>query len=70
MQYSRQQLDNVNKMISDIGGKKLRTADGIAIQQAQLEQLAQMKEKLTRNLQDIEKRAPYIEVKHVVKKIF
>lgn len=70
LQYARQQLDNVNKMIVEKEKRECKTELGENIRQTQLEYLNNAKQKLQGNLVSIEKRAPYIDVKVAVKKIF
>ncbi len=69
-QYSVQQLENVNKMSTVLQNRESRTKEGAKIREEQLKQLDSVKLKLKDNLTDIERRTPYINVKHVVAKIF
>ena len=70
IQYARQQLDNVNKMIDEKERRECKTVQGEEIRVKQLECLKDTKVKLKDNLISIEKRSPYIDVKVAVKKIF
>lgn len=70
LKYAHQQLDNVNKMISEKEKKECKTVQGEEIRVKQLEYLNNTKLKLQENLVNIEKRQPYIDVKVAVKKIF
>jgi hypothetical protein len=70
LKYAHQQLDNVNKMIADKEKWECKTEKGEEIRVKQLEYLNNAKKKLQENLVSIEKRAPYIDVKVAVKRIF
>jgi hypothetical protein len=70
LKYAHQQLDNVNKMIREKELRECKTELGEQIRVTQLEYLNNAKQKLQENLVSIEKRAPYIDVKVAVKKIF
>jgi hypothetical protein len=70
LKYAHQQLDNVNKMILEKEQRECKTELGEQIRVTQLEYLNNAKLKLQENLVGIEKRAPYIDVKVAVKKIF
>jgi hypothetical protein len=70
LKYAHQQLDNVNKMIEEKERRECKTELGEQIRVTQLEYLTNAKKKLHENLVSIEKRAPYIDVKVAVKKIF
>jgi hypothetical protein len=64
------QLDVVDKLTNMIDGRLCRTKDGIRIQHEQLTNLADIRSKLVRNIDDISQRKPYVEAKQVVEKIF
>lgn len=70
LKYARQQLDNVNKMIDEKDKRECKTVLGEQIRLQQLEYLNGAKLKLEDNLKSIEKRAPYVDVKVAVQKIF
>ncbi len=60
----------MNKMSAVLEGRHSRTQDGARIKAEQLKQLSEVKVKLKDNLKEIDSRTPYINVKHVVAKIF
>lgn len=68
--YSQQQVENVKKLAETIQHRKSRFEAGEEIRRTQLSQLREVKERLDRNLVEIENRTPYINVKHVVAKIY
>mmetsp|Transcript_25896 Transcript_25896/g.44460 ORF Transcript_25896/g.44460 Transcript_25896/m.44460 type:complete len:164 (-) Transcript_25896:100-591(-) len=68
--YAHQQLDNVNKMIDEKEKRVCKTIQGEEIRVKQLEHLRSSKVKLLENLANIDKRAPYIDVRVAVQKIF
>jgi hypothetical protein len=70
LQYSTHQLATVKKMSAAIQNKECRFEEGVRIKHEQLQQLDNIKNKLQQNLREIDNRTPYIQVKHVVAKIY
>lgn len=68
--YSQMQLENVDKLQHTLENRVCRTVQGEEIRQEQLKKIAEVKVKLAENLEGIEQRKPYINVKHVVAKLF
>jgi len=68
--YSRQQLDGLKKVASQIESRNPRTVDGIRIRQQQLDNFHHIKEKLENHIEDIDNHKPFITVKEVVPKLF
>lgn len=69
-QYSQQQAESVKKLAETIQHRKSRFEAGEVIRRQQLVKLREVKNKLDRNCVEIENRTPYINVKHVVAKIY
>jgi hypothetical protein len=68
--YANMQMDNVDKLTDMLSTRLCRTKDGIRIRDEQLHILGGVKQKLQKNIKDIDARRPYVDVKEVVKKIF
>lgn len=69
-QYSQQQVENVKKLAETVQHRQSRFEAGEVIRRQQLVQLRAIKDTLDKNLTEIENRTPYINVKHVVAKIY
>ncbi len=70
IQYSHQQLDNLQKVSQQIAERQPRTKDGMRIREEQLKQFDEIKDKLKSNQDVIKDRKPYINVKQVVQKLY
>jgi hypothetical protein len=57
-------------MSAALQNKECRFEEGVRIKHEQLQQLDTIKIKLQQNLREIDNRTPYIQVKHVVAKIY
>lgn len=70
MQYSENQLDSLNKLIERTAGREMHTEDGKRIQAEQLQRFQDIRKRLQVNLDELQKREPYVKVKYAVAKMY
>eukprot|EP00981_Chlorochromonas_danica_P004710 scaffold946_cov171-Ochromonas_danica.AAC.10 len=68
--YSESQLDSLNKLIERTSGREMHTEDGKRIQAEQLQRFQDIRKRLQVNLEELQKREPYVKVKYAVAKMY
>jgi hypothetical protein len=63
-------MESLNRVATNIESRQPRTTDGVMIREEQLIRFQNIKEKLAHNIEDIDKRTPYVKVREVVPKLF
>lgn len=63
-------MNNLHKMQAEVAAREPRTQDAKVIREQQLVMLEEIESKLASNITAIEQKTPYIQVKHVVDKLY